>query len=381
MTFPARKVTPVREARELRVAIFSDAVPERNGVGTYYWDLLEHLRDHVERVALICPECPSTARSYLTLPLPGDHTQKICVPPVYQLTRRLWRLAPHVVIVPTPGPYGLFGLGLARRLGATLIAGFHTHYEGLMTLYKKPVLKKVSDWYFSVCNKALFRYSAVVLANSHQMAATARGIGAAHVELMGTLIAREFLEHPLPPQSSEIRRVIFAGRLAPEKNLEAVISAAQELSDIEFLIAGDGPLRDHILRWDKALPNLTYLGWLTRSEMRSVHDQADMLVLPSHVESFGTIAFEGMARGRLVLVSANCGILDWPALNQAIFQIAPEETLANAIRRVARIERSRRVRKAHLAAEVVRKTNIWSLQQWLRVLIDHGMPKARTADG
>lgn len=381
MSLPARESGPAGGARSLRVAILSDAVPERNGVGTYYWDLLEHLKDRVEHVELICPECPSTGRSYLSLPLPGDHTQKICVPPAYQLIKRLWRLAPHVVIVPTPGPYGLFGLGLARRLRAKLVAGFHTHYEGLMTLYQRPVLEKISKWYFTICNKALFRYSTVVLANSHQMAATARSMGARNVQLMGTLIARDFLDWPLPPLSSDIRRVLFAGRLAPEKNLEAVISAAQELPEIEFLIAGDGPLRQRILRCEQAQPNLTYLGWLTRSRMRSVQDQADMLVLPSHVESFGTIAFEGMARGRLVLVSPNCGILDWPALNQAVFQVAPKETLANAIRRVAQLEYSTRVSTAHLGAKAVREINTWSLQQWLRVLIDHGVPRVGAVYG
>lgn len=352
----------------IRVAILSDAMPERNGVGAYYCDLVEHLKDRVQQAELMCPTCPSTARSYLTLPLPGDRTQKICVPPAHVLVRRLRQLAPHVIIVPTPGPYGLFGLGLARRLGANLVVGFHTYYEGLTNLYERPLLAKIGQWYFTVCNKVLFRYSSVVLANSHHMAATAREIGAHDVELMGTLIPRAFLERPTIPLSQNIRRVLFAGRLAPEKNIQAVLEAAEQLPSIDFFIAGDGPLRNMVKGRAQTFPNLRYLGWLSRAEMLSALDEVDMLVLPSHVESFGTIALEGMSRGKIVLVSSNCGILDWPSLSRAIFPLRPGESLSAAILRVTRLGHEMRALKARLGLEAVRRLNAWSLDQWLHVL-------------
>lgn len=355
-------------AEDVRVAIISDAVPQRNGVGSYYCDLVEHLRERVERAELICPDCPSGGRAYLTLPLPGDHTQKICVPPAHQLVGRLRRLAPHVIVIPTPGPYGLFGAGLARRLGANLVVGFHTHYEGLTNLYSNPLLRAISRWYFRACNRRLFQRCSIVLTNSHQMATTARRIGARNVDLMGTLIPRRFLEHPLSPLSGDVGRVLFAGRLAPEKNIDAVFDAAARMPGRHFLIAGDGPLRRYVTERAAVLPNLAYLGWLSRDKMLETLDSVDALVLPSHVESFGTIAMEGMARGRVVLVSSNCGILEWPSLSRALFPVRPDETLAAAVQRITGLGQEMIVGKARRGSQAVREINAWSLERWLRVL-------------
>ncbi|HBG96736.1 MAG TPA: glycosyl transferase family 1, partial [Chromatiaceae bacterium] len=59
------------DASKLRVAIVSDAAPERNGVGAYYRDLAEHLKALGGRVDLISPRYRA-GKWYggLALPLP-----------------------------------------------------------------------------------------------------------------------------------------------------------------------------------------------------------------------------------------------------------------------------------------------------------------------
>ena len=42
-------------SRTHRVMVFSDAASERNGVGTYYSDLVAHLLEHGQATELICP--------------------------------------------------------------------------------------------------------------------------------------------------------------------------------------------------------------------------------------------------------------------------------------------------------------------------------------
>lgn len=353
----------------IRVAIISDAAPERNGVGAYYRDLIEHLRDHVERVEIFCPaQTPSIWRGQLSFPLPGDSSQSVSIPPLGELSRRVRELAPHIVIVPTPGPYGLLGMHLAMRQGAGMVVGFHTHYERLSGLYWSRIFAGISRRYLKLSNQLLFRNAATVLANSPEMVAVAQAIGARNVQLMGTPISRVFLDQPVVPLAPKVSRVLFAGRLAPEKNIQAVITAAERLPHIEFQIAGDGPLRGYISERSKKLPNLTYLGWLGRAEVLNVLDGADMLVLPSHVESFGTIALEGMARNKSVLVSAQCGILNWPSLNRGIFHVGGQETVAEAIHRIASLDYSVRKKKAHVASQSARQLNEWTVGNWLQVL-------------
>ena len=47
--------TLAEPAEALRVTVLSDAAPERNGVGAYYHDLVEHLGDAGHDAEILCP--------------------------------------------------------------------------------------------------------------------------------------------------------------------------------------------------------------------------------------------------------------------------------------------------------------------------------------
>ncbi len=355
----------------LRAAFFSDAAPERNGVGTYYRDLSEHLNDRIERVEMFCPE-PDASRWHepIRIPLPGDSTQTITVPNPRELSRRYEKLAPQAVVLATPGPYGLYGLRLARKHGAKIIVGFHTHFEKLAELYwrRSIGIGKLFRFYLESCNKLLFRHADIVLANSDDMVALAARLGAPATELMGTTIPRPFIDTPVMPLNERLETVTFAGRLAAEKNLQSIVDAAEALPAIAFRIAGDGPERETIEAAAARLPNLDYLGWMPRSRMLGIIDATDMLILPSHVESFGTIALEAMTRNRTVMVSAACGITQWPALSRGLFRIGDGETAGEAVARVASLDAAVRRQKAQLGRTAAHELNEWTLRHWIDVL-------------
>jgi len=352
-----------------RIAIVSDAEPERNGVGAYYADLADHLRDHVEDLSVLAPGRDDDLRG-LSFPLPGDSTQTLTLPNPIMVRRRLLAMRPHAIVVPTPGPWGLLAARLAGGLGARLVVGFHTHYERLADLYWHNAIGMVPRSYMRLANRFLFDRAEVVLANSHAMAEAARALGAERVQLMGTPIPRGFIDPPPHPVSGPIRSVVFAGRLAPEKNIQAVMNAARALPDIAFTIAGDGPERVALEAQATALPNVTLTGWVARSHLPALIDGHDALVLPSHVESLGTIALEALARGRTVLVSTHCGITEWPMLDRALFRIGTGETVAQALARVASLDGAIRHRKAVLGAEGAREMNASALAGWLDVLTE-----------
>jgi glycosyltransferase involved in cell wall biosynthesis len=358
------------DARGLRVAICSDAAPERNGVGAYYRDLADHLRAAGARVEFAAPRYRSGAwYGGLALPLPGDPTQKILVPSPSKLGRRIACFRPDAIVVPTPGPYGLLGMHLANRLKAQLVVGFHTHFERITGLFSDWRLRgPIYQAYLRLSHRMLFRRSDLVLANSDAMVEVARRIGAHRVGLMGTPIPRRFLDRDLVPLGDSVSRVLFAGRLAPEKNLETVVEAARRLPSIEFLIAGDGPLRPWVQEQCRQVPNLTQVGWVKRARILALIDSVDALVLPSRVESFGTIALEAMARARPVLVSSACGILSWDLLADGLFPIEDREHLADALERVRDLDPAERKRKAMFARAAAVEIDRRNLDHWLAIL-------------
>lgn len=348
------------------VVIVSDSLPERNGVGAYYWDLLGQLEGTGCKATILCPS--EKRPTVLRFPLPGDSTQRIWIPSVFRFRRIMKQYRPRTIIVATPGPYGLLGAWWARRLGAKLIVGFHTHFSGVTDVYNNRFLRAFSRFYFNIADKILFRFGDLVLANSEAMVELARSLGARAVGIMGTLLPSDSLREPAAPLHNELTGVVFAGRLAPEKRVETVIDAARKLPGIRFTIAGDGPLKKFVEQQAAGLPNLEYLGWVSRERLLAEMGRADMLVLNSVVESFGTVALEAMARERLALVSRTCGIVEWPDLVDSLYQIGDDETLADAIRRVAALPAASRIATAREARRAALRLNRGSLLHWLDVI-------------
>jgi glycosyltransferase involved in cell wall biosynthesis len=359
------------DTASIRVAVISDAAPARNGVGAYYCDLVEQLNDYVAHAELISPTLQDGVwQGGLMLPLPGDSTQKLCLPSIRGLARRVDDVKPDIVIIPTPGPFGLIGSQIAKRHGASVIIGFHTHFEKIMGLYWNRIrfIGAVTRGYFEVCNRILFKQGKLVLANSQEMVSVAQRMGASAVELMGTPIPKSFIDDPVVPLNTEIKRILFAGRLAAEKNVDAFLDAAQEFPHIEFVIAGDGPMRNQVRKRVEQLANTSLLGWVPRAQIQTILDSIDVLVLPSHVESFGTIAMEAMAREKLVLVSHGCGILEWPELGRALCVIREDETVSQAIARVGDLDHSVRKKKAQRGRIAATLLNDWTIKTWLDLL-------------
>lgn len=364
-------VYPHRESdlADARVLIVSDAAPHRNGVGAYYQDLVQHLKPHVAAVKVISPSIIGGQwQGGWMLPLPGDSTQKVCFPNARLLKKRIERFAPTVVVTPTPGPFGVMGARYARQHGAKLIAGFHTWYEKLCELYGSRLNGKLTRGYFQVSNRLLFYKCDEVLANSREMVDIAKTLGAKSAGLMGTPVSQPFLETPLAALPNKAGSFLFAGRLAAEKNLPALLAAAKSLPQIQFSIAGDGPLRKMVEVAARTHANVRYLGWLKRDQLIEQMDAHDGLILPSQVESFGTIALEAMARQRLVVVSAACGITDWSALREGLIVIPEPSDMVSTLHNLYQQDGFTLAAQARRARTAVVEHNQWNTQLWLDLI-------------
>jgi len=353
------------DAKQLRLAIFSDSFPERNGAGAYYHDLAAQLGPKIGGLGLFQPADKKRLLSKFALPLPGDRTQKLITPNVVRLRREYRELNPHLVVAVTPGPFGLLGLWYARRSGAGFITAFHTHFEGLVQLYGNTLFFRVAFKYLEFVNRILCKRSQSVLINNVDLTETVRNLGAPAVDIMGTPLSLEFLEAaPVPPPEG-LQQVIFAGRLAPEKNLPVVIEAARALPDLKFVIAGDGPLRAEMEAAAKELPNIRLTGWLDRPALRKEVDASSLLLLPSHMETFGTVALEAMSRGRPALVAENAGIHTWTLLSEALFTLRKEESLAEKLRAIRELPPEVWNGKAAAARKAAQSLNEETLDQWV----------------
>jgi glycosyltransferase involved in cell wall biosynthesis len=100
---------------------------------------------------------------------------------------------------------------------------------------------------------------------------------------------------------SEVRRLVFIGRLSHEKKPDLAIEIAK-LTNLELIIIGDGLMREELKK--KALYEsikVNFLGWVKDpwSEIQS----GDLLVVTSSFEGDGLIVIEGLAQGIPMLLA------------------------------------------------------------------------------
>ncbi|MEW5830952.1 MAG: glycosyltransferase [Chloroflexota bacterium] len=142
--------------------------------------------------------------------------------------------------------------------------------------------------------------------------------------------------YPIPPDEAkqylglkaDERMVLFVGRIEPLKGVETLIRAMSRLRMNEFtgqhpvhlaIIGGDPDVsRDEMTGEMTRLQSLCrelcmdrmvlFLGKRSQDTLSYYYSAADLLVMPSHYESFGMVALEAMACGTPVIASQVGGL-------------------------------------------------------------------------
>jgi glycosyltransferase involved in cell wall biosynthesis len=146
---------------------------------------------------------------------------------------------------------------------------------------------------------------------------------------------------PGPPQHAD--RVLFCGRLAPEKGLDLLLRAAARLGrSVRLIVAGDGMERRSSERLARRLgiaANVTFLGWTDRDALAALYDEATAVVVPSRwPEPFGIVGIEAMMHARPVVAFDVGGIPEWLDDGVTGFLVPPYDVDALADRLRACLE-------------------------------------------
>lgn len=108
-------------------------------------------------------------------------------------------------------------------------------------------------------------------------------------------------------------RVLYVGRLAPEKNLQRLIDAFVELRksnpDATLRVVGSGPLKQKLIDYCNSINarGIEWIGSLVGEQLMFEYLAATMLILPSLSEPWGLVVNEALAYGCPVIVSNVCG--------------------------------------------------------------------------
>ena len=115
---------------------------------------------------------------------------------------------------------------------------------------------------------------------------------------------------PLP--FDDRTRVLFVGRLRPEKGVQDVLRVAEALPHIPFTIAGSGVLGRLVDEAARTLDNLTAAGFVEdKQKLDEMVRRARLVLIPSRVqEGANLVCLESMARGTPVVAYASGGLAE-----------------------------------------------------------------------
>ncbi len=102
--------------------------------------------------------------------------------------------------------------------------------------------------------------------------------------------------------------ILALSRLHQKKGLDTLLQAAKDLPDAYIWLAGEGPLRGHLEKLTKKLglkERVRFLGW--RTDRGALLRAADICVLPSRYEPFGTVILEAWAAGTPLVAARSAG--------------------------------------------------------------------------
>ena len=301
----------------MRIAIFSDNFyPELSGITDSILRTGKELARRGHRIAFFAPRySPAnyaalnlpykeidlganiSIHRFASLPYPTGTGQGRVVVPLGFRALRVRAFNPDVIHVHLPLGIGLEGLLAAQMLRRPLVGTNHTptaefmHYTPFSGESARRRAIQYVTWFYnrpqfvSAPSKSIFREMRPY------------GFRASHAVISNPLDTKLFL--PLRKRIAMKRKfglsgftLLYAGRLAPEKHIDAIIHAVaflkEELPDVSLAIAGNGMARqslETLARERGVADRVKFLGFLPEEQLVAAYNAADAFVMMSTAET------------------------------------------------------------------------------------------------
>jgi len=309
-----------------------------------FWYTLEILREHFERIDVICPRVSSPSPNLQPFPNVSLHPSPwpLLLQPLWIVRKGKELIARHQHRVMTVHEYPPFynGLGatfLSRATKIPYAAEVH-HIVGY------PIASSLAEWVGRWLSQIVLpieshRASALRVVNTD-----VRGI----LKRWGTLsekirvVPSFYIDTSLwKPDATMAKKydLVSCGRLVANKGMAELLDALKELPGVSLLVIGDGPLCRGLERRAETLglsPRVTFAGWLpSQGDVAAALRSARVFVMNSRSEGGPRVVLEAMAAG-LPVVATAVGIVPDVIRDGENGVIVPMETsaLTDAIRRL-----------------------------------------------
>ena len=345
----------------MRIAMFSDCYyPRVNGVVVSVYSFVQELINRGHIVKVITVDYPDdyefNKKNNSTTGIidhPNFSLNRLCSKEIiFSKEDRLVRLKqwnilkgildefqPDILHINSEWLVAYFGAIYAYHRRVPCIFTFHTLWEDYIQNYAPILREKISKKIGRDIVKFYLKTANHILAPTPQTAQTVIKYGInTPVELLPTGIPDSMFQEDKGeiekvrkdlfsrfPQLKDRKILLFAGRVAKEKNLPFLLPVLQRVNQLleatsseskqraALLVAGDGNFMQELkelVAQHGLSQDVFYLGYVDRQELTSLYHVADIFTFPSKTETQGLVTVEAMAAGLPVVAIGEMGTID-----------------------------------------------------------------------
>jgi glycosyltransferase involved in cell wall biosynthesis len=200
-------------------------------------------------------------------------------------------------VIPPPGAFHLSYVHTPMRYAWDQRSLYTARIPSLLQPVVESRLAKLRQWDM-VSSARVDR----LIANSRLVAWRIKHYWNRHAEIIPPPVATEYFT----PGGERGDHLLTVAALVPYKRVEVAIEVARRLGR-GLEIVGTGPRMAQLRRL--AGPDVRFLGWLDRTELRDAYRRAAAVLVPN-IEDFGMVTVEALACGTPVVGLAASGIAD-----------------------------------------------------------------------
>lgn len=311
---------------------FTDTIDDLNGVSVSLRQIAKQSRElgyqlrlftsvDEAKISTPLPEGTLNLMPIYSEPVPGYEQQIITFPSFLTMMKSIAEEQPDQVVISTPGPVGLSALICAKLMDVPVKAIYHTDFgEQIFRMTDEAFMSNLVDQVVNLFYSQADHVYVPSMSYINKLADA--GIDRSTMNIFPRGIDTK-LYKPLEKQNTELCPIrqqqlqgeftlLFAGRISEDKNLSLLVKIFEQANQAapgryNLVVAGDGPFLGTLKQKTEALPNVHYTGRIDSEELVRWYQASDLLVFPSHTDTFGMVVLEAQACGTPCLVTASGG--------------------------------------------------------------------------
>jgi glycosyltransferase involved in cell wall biosynthesis len=235
----------------------------------------------------------------------------------------LERFRPDLIHITGPSELGMFGAYFAWELGVPLAASWHTNVHeyaarrmgwltGRLSASRGAAIEQGVEDGALWATSRFYKLAKVLFAPNDELCRMLAKTTGRPCFLMQRGVDTEWFSPAHRTRATDDEMVVlgYVGRLSVEKNVALLARVERELGamglggGVRFLIVGHGS-EEESLRRD--LKEAEFAGVLRGAALAQAYANMDVLVFPSHTDTFGNVVLEALASGVPAVVTPDGG--------------------------------------------------------------------------